>query len=275
MKKLKIWIHKLTFGFCKKICRIHSLDELKVIVSKTPKEKLKDTGFNIIDHILRASDKEVGGIMVPRVDMITVPEDMPLREVIEIYKKYGYSKLPIVSGRTDKVVGVLYIKELLKNLDKLDTETVSSLKSEAYFVPETQKVLDTLNFFQSKHLSIAMVVDEYGTVIGLVTLEDVLEEIVGEIWEEFDKEEQMYEKVADGVYHFNAKTPLDEASSILKIEFDVEDVNTIGGFIMSEMERFPQKGDEIVYKGYRFKVLDVDNQRIKKVEVSKIEEKQP
>ncbi len=225
---------------------------------------------NMLERILVLSRKEVGKIMVPRVDMISVSEDQPLTEAIEIYKKYGFSKMPIVSGRSDRVVGILYVKELLKNLDKIATSRVRDFKWTAHFIPESKKVLDTLRLFQRNHISIAIVVDEFGSVIGLVTLEDILEEIVGEIWEEFDKEEKLWRKIGDGEYEFIAKIDLDEVSKILGIEFDADDFHTLSGFIMSKIDKFPAKNTEIKYKGYKFIVTDATQQRIKKVRAIKL-----
>ncbi len=225
---------------------------------------------NMLERILVLSRKEVGKIMVPRVDMISVSEDQPLTEAIEIYKKYGFSKMPIVSGRSDRVVGILYVKELLKNLDKIATSRVRDFKWTAHFIPESKKVLDTLRLLQRNHISIAIVVDEFGSVIGLVTLEDILEEIVGEIWEEFDKEEKLWRKIGDGEYEFIAKIDLDEVSKILGIEFDADDFHTLSGFIMSKIDKFPAKNTEIKYKGYKFIVTDATQQRIKKVRAIKL-----
>ena len=257
-------------------CRMKSLEDLKKVLRQAVKRGIIDNFVsNMIEQVIKASTKEVGEIIVPRVDMVAVQENQSIRDVIQIYKQYGYSKMPVISDRNDRVVGILYIKKLLKNLDKLEKEmekhTVREFMDRANFIPESKKVLDTLNFFQKKHLSIAMVVDEFGSVIGLVTLEDILEEIVGEIWEEFDKEELLYRIIKKGVeYEFNARIELDEVEKILGIKFDTEDVHTLGGFVMSKLEKFPSVRDKIIYAGFEFEVVEATPQRVKKIKVRKL-----
>jgi putative hemolysin len=255
---------------------LNSADKLEKLIDSAVKGKVIN-GFaaQMIKNIIAASQKEINKIMVPRVDMVVVSDDMPLKEAIEIYKKFGFSKMPVISDRSDRVVGILYIKELIKNLDQIDNGKVNKFKRKAYFLPESKKVLDTLKFFQKKHLSIAIVVDEFGSVIGLVTLEDILEEIVGEIWEEFDKEEKLYRKLKDGSFEFNAKIDLEEVSELLGIKFDVDDFHTLSGFIMSRVERFPEVNTRVVYEGYEFIVTEATQQRIKKVVVKKLSPPEP
>ncbi len=257
-------------------CRLKSIDDLKKILDIAANKKIIDNFVaEMIRQVIKASTKEVGEIIVPRVDMVAVQENQSIKEVIQIYKQHGYSKMPVISDRNDRVIGILYIKQLIKNLDKLEKEmekhTVKEFMEKAHFIPESKKVLDTLNFFQKKHLSIAMVVDEFGSVIGLVTLEDILEEIVGEIWEEFDKEESLYRVIKKGLeYEFNARIELDEVEKILGIEFDTEDVHTLGGFVMSKLEKFPSVRDKIRYAGFEFEVIEATPQRVVKVRVRKL-----
>ncbi len=253
------------------IGNVNSPDKLEKVIDSAVKGKVIN-GFaaQMIKNIITASQKEISKIMVPRVDMVVVSADMSLRDAIETYKKFGYSKMPVISDRADRVVGILYIKELIKRLDQIDEGKVNDFKIKANFLPESKKVLDTLRFFQKKHLSIAIVVDEFGSVIGLVTLEDILEEIVGEIWEEFDKEEKLYRKLEDGSFEFNAKIDLEEVSELLGITFDVDNFHTLSGFIMSKVERFPAVNTRVVYRGYEFVVTEATQQRIKKVVVRKL-----
>jgi len=255
--------------------KVSSKEDLIEIIRKATEGNIipEHTGI-MIERILEIADKDVEEVMVPRVDMIVVKDDVSLRDAIKIYKKWGYSKLPVVHERIDNVVGVLYIKELLKYLDKIETMKVKDLAIKPYFIPYSKNVLDALKDMQAKRISIALVVDEFGSVAGLVTLEDLLEEIVGEIWEEFDREEVLVEKQEDGSFVFNAKIELDEASRVLEEELSSEEVNTLGGFIIEHLERVPQKGEKFEIEGLEFEILDATQQRLKKIRVKKMRSKE-
>ena len=247
-------------------CNVNNIEELKEIFEKAAEKKIISPHLKmILERLTDVADKQVEEVMKPRVDMVTVRANMPLREAIEVYKKNGFSKMPVIRERSDNVVGILYMKEVLKHLDKIDKFTVSDLMMRPVFIPENKKVLDSLRFFQAKHISIAMVVDEFGSVTGLVTLEDLIEEIVGEIWEEFDKEEILFKKLDDGSIVFKARIELDEASKVLGIELESEEVNTLGGFILEKLDRVPKVGEKFTIGNIEFEILDATQQRLKEI----------
>lgn len=235
---------------------------------------LPESVSDLILSILELSDRQVEEIMVPRIDMVVISSDATLEEAVKIYRKRGFSKLPVIRERTDNVVGILYIKELLKHLHELKELKAQDLAKPAHYVPYSKKVLDTLREMQKKRISIAIVVDEFGSVAGLVTLEDILEEIVGEIYEEFDKEEVLIRQVDEDTFIVNAKIDLYEASEKLGVELESEEVNTLGGYIIENLERVPQVGEKFVVGPIEVEVLDATQQRIKEVKVRVIREKE-
>lgn len=267
MKRVKKFINRLRG-------KIESHEELLEILRRAHAERVITSylyAFN--EQIIRIADKTVDEVMVPRVDMVTLKEELPVSQAISIYQKYGYSKMPVVRKRIDDVVGIFHIKELIKNIDRIKELKVKDLAIKSYFIPDSKKVLDALREFQRRRVSIAIVVDEFGSVVGLVTLEDLLEEIVGEIWEEFDREEVLVREVENGSYIFNTKIELDEAEKYLGRELEAKDVHTLGGFILERLDKVPQPGEEFVIDGIKFEVMEATQQRLKKVKAKVVGEK--
>lgn len=240
-------------------------DLLEYLKGAVESEILCQDAFGIFVKVLKSQHKTVGEIMVPRVDMVTIREDATFSEALKLFRKTGYSKIPVIKDRVDKVVGILHIKELVKNWDKLNGMPVKQIALKPVFIPEMRKVLDALQEFRGKRLSIGIVVDQYGSVVGMVTLEDLLEEIVGEIWEEFDREEKLYQRHSDGSVTFMAKIELEEASKVLGVQLQGEDVTSLGGLIISSLDRVPKPGEKVIINGIEFGILEASPQRIIKV----------
>ncbi len=248
-----------------------SIEDLRKIIKNARVRGIMSEGlYSIIDMIFEVSDTQIGEIMVPRVDMIYVKENMTLDEAVQTYRKWGYSKLPIIRERIDNVVGILYIKEVLRHIDSLKTTKVKDIGIEPHFIPDSKRVIDTLRELQKKHASIGMVVDEFGSVVGVITLEDLIEEIVGEIYEEFDREEFTYKKERDGIYLFNSKIELDDVSKLLKHTFESEEVSTLGGLLMERFNKVPQKGEKLELEGFEFEIVDATKQRIKRIRARRL-----
>lgn len=244
------------------------LEDLLIKLHK--KGKLEDREYDLILKILKAGRKPVGDIMIPRVDMVYVRENMTLREAIEIFKKEGFSKMPVIGERKDEIMGILHVKEILKNIDNLNLKVIE-IAQEAFYIPEYKRVLDTLSFMQKNRISIAIVVDEFGSVIGLVTMEDILEEIVGEILDELDKPETLYRKYPDGSYIFHSKIELEEVKKLLGAEIESEEVVSLGGFIVSYLQRVPKRGEKFRFRNLEFEIVESTPQRIKFVRVRKVD----
>ncbi len=243
-----------------------SIDEIEEILAKAHENGvLPSYVYALYEQILKIADKTVEEVMVPRVDMVTLRENMSAMEVIGVYKKHGYSKMPVFRESGEGVIGILYIKELIRNIERIDSLKAKDLAIRPYYIPDSKRVLDALREFQKRRVSIALVVDEFGSVLGLITLEDLLEEIVGEIFEEFDVEEVQYQQLDDGSYIINTRIDLEEASKILGVPLESEDVHTLAGYLMEKLERVPLKGEKFEINGVAFEVVEGSQQRVKKV----------
>jgi len=254
--------------FCRRIRKTEDLERL--LVEATRGGVLSAHMKELLSSILEAKETTVEEIMVPRVDAITARAGQTLREVVEEYKKHGYSKIPVLTNEGEDVVGVLHIKEVIRFLDRLDQVKAGDLAIKPLFVPHTQLALDTLRLFQREKSSIALVVDEYGSLIGLVTIEDILEEIVGDIWEEYDKEEFTYRVLPDGSWLMSAKLDLEEASEILGVTLESEEALSLGGLVIENLGHLPKKGERIEISGLAIEVVDATPQRVKLLKVRKI-----
>lgn len=248
-------------------------DDIKLI-EKTlfklyKRKKISELESEFIMKILKAKEKIVGEILIPRVDMVYLRENMTLKEAIEIFKREGFSRMPVFGEREDEIIGILYIKDILKNVDNLNLK-VKEIVQEPHFIPEYKKLFDAFSYMQKNRISIAIVVDEFGNIIGLITMEDLLEEIVGEIHDEFDKPETLYKILSDGSYIFHSKISIKEAQKLMNVSLEEKDVFSLGGFIISFLKRVPQKGEKFLYKNLEFEIIEGMPQRIKFVRVRKI-----
>lgn len=248
-------------------------DEIKLIekllLSLNKRKRISELESEFILKILKAKEKLVGEILVPRVDMVFLRENMTLKEAVEIFKREGFSRMPVLGEKEDEVIGILHIKDILKNVDNLNLK-VKELVQEAHFIPEYKKLFDAFSYMQKNRISIAIVVDEFGNIKGLVTMEDLLEEIVGEIHDEFDKPETLYKILSDGSYIFHSKMGIKEVEKLINVSLEEKDVFSLGGFIISFLKRVPEKGEKFLYKNLEFEIVEGTSQRIKFVKVKKI-----
>jgi len=224
----------------------------------------------MIRHVVEFGDTTVREVMLPRIDMVSIPEETTPEEAIRVITSCGHSRIPLYRERIDDVVGILYAKDLLLAMSGSEPMTcLGDIAREPYFVPEAKKTADLLRKFKSDRIHIAVVVDEYGGTAGLVTIEDLLEEIVGEIQDEYDAEETPINKLSDNVYLVDAKLPIDEVNEELGIDLPEEDVETLAGFIYELAEAIPKPGDKFPFGNLLLIVESVDRQRIKYVKVVK------
>lgn len=251
-----------------------SVDELSKALELTSTEIPEEK--EMLAEIIKFYNKTADEIMTPRLDMEDVDIKKNFREVIGFIIKTGYSRIPVYSESEDNIKGILYIKDLLPYIDKPDTFRWQSLIRPAYFVPETKKIDDLLEEFRTNKIHMAIVVDEFGGTSGIVTMEDILEEIVGEISDEYDEDEKQFVRLADGSYIFEAKILLTDFFRILDIdpsEFGklTEEVETLAGLLLEIKGDFPKKQEVIDFNNYSFRVLEVDHRRILKVKFMRIE----
>ena len=250
---------------------ILSVDDLEQALELTDKEEIKEEQ-SMLQGIIRFGDETAKEIMTPRKDIIDLNIQANYNEVLQCILENNYSRIPVYQGNTDNIRGVLYIKDLLPHIGKTASFRWQSLIRPPYFVPETKKIDDLLRDFQENKVHIAIVVDEFGGTSGLVTLEDVLEEIVGEINDEYDEEEKYYTRLNKNTYVFEGKTSMSDFCRVLEIdddEFDdVEgDADSLAGLLLEIKGDFPKVGERIIYSKYTFEVLAIEERRISKVKV--------
>ena len=254
-----------------------SKEELKTLIEISQEHgALEKDEREMIHSIFEFSQTTVREIMVPRIDMVCVEKNSSIDELIKIIKAKGHTRIPVYEEKIDNIIGIIHAKELLPfiNHSKKREMKLSDLAREAYFVPETKRIDELLGELQREKQHMAIVVDEYGGTAGLITLEDVLEEIVGEIQDEYDQEKPLFTKLADNKYLVNAKIDLDELNEQLGMELPVDkNYESLGGLIYEQIGAVPRRNQEIKYGPYRFIVEKVQKNRI--VEVILIKEEQP
>ena len=249
-----------------------SVDDLEQALELTDKEDIKDEQ-NMLKGIIRFGDETAKEVMTSRQNIIDLDIRSNYADVLKCIEDNNYSRIPIYQDNTDNIRGILYIKDLLPHLTKSSNFRWQSLIRPPYFVPETKKIDDLLREFQENRVHIAIVVDEFGGTSGIVTLEDILEEIVGEINDEYDEEEKFYSKLNYNTFIFEGKTLLTDLCRILNVddeEFEeVEgDADTLAGLLLEIKGDFPSIHEKIDYKNYTFEVMNVEERRISKIKVT-------
>lgn len=255
-----------------KLAFLSAEDQSRMHDKENGEEGLDREERAMIRGIFELGETTVEEIMTPRIDIKALEEDTDLQEVLRVVREEGHSRLPVYRESIDSVVGVLYVKDVLAWMaeHRPDSWDLKSLTKKPYFVPGGKMVDDLMADFKTKHLHMAVVVDEYGGTAGVVTMEDILEEIVGDIQDEYDKEERMVVPVTENVFHVDPHIDLHDLGEELDVEFDLDDVeyNTLGGLIYHEFGDVPQIDTVVEYDGLRFRVLEMERQRIQKVEVT-------
>ena len=250
-----------------------SVDHLSQALELTSEGDTTKEEQKILEGIVTFGNTDTKQVMRPRIDIFALSDDMKFSEVMEEIKKHGYSRIPVFSENVDNVLGVLYVKDLLPYIDRKSFNWTSLIR-EPYFVPENKKLDDLLLEFQDKKNHLAVVVDEYGGTSGIVTLEDIIEEIVGDISDEFDDEDLIFSKLDDHTYVFEGKTTLKDFYRVAHIEDedDFEDQKgeseTIAGFVLEIAGSFPKRGETVRYKEYQFVVESLDKKRLKQIKVT-------
>jgi len=252
--------------------KLHNIskDELSQALELTSDSSDEDK--EMLEGIIRFGDKRVVDIMTSRVDMVDFDLKMNFKQLLEKVTDAGYSRIPVYADSRDNIKGVLYAKDLLTHLDKPANFRWQSLIRPAFYVPETKMIDDLLGDFQRNKVHLAIVVDEYGGTSGLVTLEDILEEIVGDISDEYDDEEKLFTKIDNHTYIFEAKIQLNDFFKLADIDEELfekisGEVETLAGLILEIKGEMPVKGERFDYGHYVFEIMAVDNRRIKKVKL--------
>jgi len=243
-------------------------DELLILVD----EAANDGGINtheseLVKSAIEFNNNEAQDILTPRVDLEAVPVDMPLEEIAEIFTKTSYSRLPVYEETVDKIIGILHQKDIYEGKN-LTHKTVRQLMKKPIFANPEMKINSLLTLLKKNKSHIAVITDEYGGTMGIVSMEDILEELVGEIWDEHDEVVVEIEKLAENKYKIIGSADLDNMFELLDITDDETDATTVNGWIISNMDKIPAQGETFVYKNKVFKVLKADERHVIEIEVT-------
>lgn len=254
-------------------------EEIISIVNESHEQgMIEESEAVMINNIFELGDKLSKDIMTDRSNITAIDVASKLEDAMEIMIENSNSRFPVYMENIDQIVGIIYLKDAVryfndKNLKKKRIDSIEGLIREAKFIPETRKIDLLFSSMRSQRLQMVIVVDEYGQTSGIITMRDILEEIVGDIDDEYDEEDEFIVAKKDNKYVIDGLTPLEDLEDTLHIEFDNEEVETINGYLISKMEHIPDKKEkfDFEFEGYSFKVLSVENNMIKQVLVTKIE----
>lgn len=249
-------------------------DELEFYISESGKEgMLEDSKTQMLQNIFEISDIYVKEIMVPRTDMVAIDINSKPDDYLDRILASEFSRIPVYDDSVDKIVGILYVKDLLKFVKEDGVHfDLKKVIRKPFFVPETKKIDTMMGEFQKSRNHMAVVIDEYGGVAGIVTLEDILEEIVGEIWDEYDTEEHEVTQVSDDSYIVDVRMDVDDFCEKFDIEkiHEMEEYDTVGGLIFDIAGKIPEVGEVYEFSGYKFKILNKHERRLDKVELTRL-----
>jgi len=250
-------------------------DELEFYISESEKEGIIENGKSrMLQNIFDISDIYVKEVMVPRTDMVAIDITNPLESYIDKILASEFSRIPVYEEHIDKIIGILYVKDLLRFVKEDQTDfDIRKVLRKPFFVPETKKIDAMLGEFQKSRNHMAVVIDEYGGVDGIVTLEDILEEIVGEIWDEYDTEEHEVTEVSHDTFIVDVRMDIDDFCEKFELckTNEMEEYETVGGLVFDIAEKIPDVGEQYKYENYIFKILNKHERRLDKVELRRIE----
>jgi magnesium and cobalt transporter len=232
---------------------------------------IEEEEHELIHSVFTFMDTIVREVMVPRVEIAACPLNVNLSDVLDIIITKGHSRIPVYEQKMDNIIGIVYAKDLLKvfGSDKKDVQ-IKQIMRPPFFVPETKKIIDLLKEFQMQKMHMAIVVDEYGGTAGLVTIEDLLEELVGEIQDEYDNERERLVRLNDSAISVDAHIDIEEIEEFFECEIPKGDYETVGGLLFHLFERIPKEKEEINFQGLKFTVKKADERRLWRVEISKL-----
>jgi putative hemolysin len=250
--------------------------ELKILLERSSEEgEIEQEEREMLYKVFDFADKEAADVMVPRPEVVALSIDLPAAECLQAAMEAPYTRYPVYRGSLDTVVGILHIRDLFREANRLggfERVDIESLLRPAHIVPETKDLAALLHDFRRTKEHLAIVTDEYGTMEGIVTLEDLLEQIVGEIEDEFDLPDESVERLADGRIRIDGTFSIDDFNEEFDLELPVEDYHTMAGFVFGLLGRAPEPGDEVASDGARFTVLEVEGTRIERLEVELVPE---
>jgi CBS domain containing-hemolysin-like protein len=274
--KLSNYVIKLTGGEVKPAPQLLTEEEMKAMISIGEEEgTLEKEEKKMLHNVFEFGDKSVSEAMLPRTEIISIPEDAVVADVLDLVSEKGYSRYPVIRETVDNITGMLYVKDILRTMAKEEVSPQTSIKRfvrDTYYVPESKMVTALLDDMQKNKFQIAIIIDEYGGTAGLITLEDMIEEIVGEFQDEFEaiEAEKEVEIVDESTFVVSGSTSIDEINELVGVELESEEFNTIGGFLFGMFGHLPKVGEQIRYKNIRFLILEMESKKIEKIKITKI-----
>jgi putative hemolysin len=247
-----------------------SEEEVKHMVHEGAQHGIFDEAERQLIHsVFEFTDTSVREVMVPRSEVHAVEATTPLPTILKTLVETGFSRMPVFQGDLDHVTGIVHIKDLLREVEKPQTQSINAIMHPAFFVPDSMQISDLLRELQSRRTHMAIVVNEFGTNVGLVTIEDLLEEIVGEIRDEFDvDEEQPIQELPDGSLLVQGSCPINDLKERYGLPFEeTPDFRTVAGFVLASLKRFPKGGEAITHSGYKMTVVVLDGRRLRKIRI--------
>ena len=233
--------------------------------------KLSDPESRMIGEILEIKNREVNKVMIPKNEVVALAYNTQLEKAVQTYKQYHYSRYPVYFNNLDQVIGIFYIKDVVSFWKERSDYPIVEFVRLPYFVYEDRSALSVFLELQRLKLSLGVVIDEFGGVSGIITVEDLIEEIVGDIEDEFDKKKKpLIEEISESEYYLNTRMELDDFAEKFGITIDDDDVSTVGGLIIKHADRIPKVGEEIKYKNFVFKVTEATRRKISKVKLKKL-----
>ena len=266
---LKLFYLKNKTKIQEKVQNITEEDVKNIVKEGIEKGTIEEGEEEMIHSIFEFTDTTVGEILTPRITVFALEMEKTLEEVWEEIVEQGFSRIPIYDKTIDKIIGILHTKELLKYDRQKDGKVrLKELTKKAFFIPTTKTLVEVLEDFKRKRTHIAIIVDEYGGTEGIVTIEDVIEEIVGEIQDEFDQEDEVIQQIGEKVYDIRSDISIEEVNDEFEIDIPLsEEYDTISGYIQDELGKVAEEGDQVRGTNFILKVMEVDNKRIEKIRV--------
>lgn len=246
-----------------------SAEKIKSESERVQEESLIEEKNDMIKGIEDLSETSVKEVMIPRIDVDFLSIDTPEEELLEKIAASGHSRFPVYSESIDNVVGVLYVKDLIKVFSLKEKVNLQKIIRKAYFVPESKKIDTLLREFKRRHIHIAIAIDEYGGISGIVCMEDIIEEIVGDIQDEFDNEREDIVSLGENVWLCDARVNLEDLNETILTEFPTDDFDTLGGFVLDLFGRIPVKYEKVAYENFDFIVQDMEGHRVNLIKVIK------
>jgi len=251
----------------------HSVEELRALLEQSSQTRqLTPVAGSLLLNALELRRRKARQVMMHRTKIVSLSTGRSIEENLRIARQSGHTRFPLCDGAIDQVVGMVHLKELMWLVhDQGNQANINSIKRDVLFVPETMPLERLLNIFLTRRIHMAILVDEFGTIVGMVTLENILEEIVGDIQDEFDQEALMFQKISDSEFRLHGELPLHDVEGLLGIQLMAEDVTTVGGYLVEELGHFPQEGEHLAVNGYEFTVLRTTGHQIFQVAAKRLQ----